>query len=88
VSTNTMDRLAPAAQGAAPSSAASGLMTIALLEQRVRELEVAHAELEDRVTRAVDEAFFAAVNASLDSQRTASRTGTRDGEWMEGRHHG
>jgi hypothetical protein len=76
------DRAAP---GASAETAASALWGLAAMEQRIRELEEAHARFEDTLTTRLDEMFFEIVGARLASTTTQSRTGTRDGEWMEGR---
>jgi TolA-binding protein len=58
---------------------------VGFLEQEVRDLQEKVAYLEDALQRQIDEVFFAASRASLDSATTRVQTGTRQGEWMEAR---
>jgi hypothetical protein len=67
------------------SSPVAAMVRVGFLEQQVRELQETVARLEDAMQRQVDEAFFLATRASLDSASTKVQTGTRAGEWMEAR---
>jgi hypothetical protein len=58
---------------------------VGFLEQEVRGLQETVARLEDELRQAIDDAFFMAARASLDSATTRVQTGTRQGEWMEAR---
>ena len=84
MSTGTRDTVAPRALGAPYGTATADA---AMFRQWMREMEERFAFLERTMQMQLDEAFFAAARASLDSHRTQVRTGTRDGEWMERRDH-
>jgi hypothetical protein len=58
---------------------------VGFLEQEVRGVQETVARLEDELRQAIDDAFFMAARASLDSATTRVQTGTRSGEWMEAR---
>lgn len=66
---------------------ASALWGLAAMEQRIRELEEAHARFEDTLTTRLDEMFFEIVGARLASTTTQARTGTRRDEEYERRGH-